>query len=119
LLLFETPDMALRVSRPLIAGVAAAVAVVAGFLTLLVVRSARAPVTTGSEGMLAVRGVARSPLAPAGKVFVRGELWNAVAEGAVAAGQSVEVVGQDGLTLRVRAVAGDAPAAGGGAPTGG
>jgi membrane-bound serine protease (ClpP class) len=119
LMLFDTPDMALRVSRPLIAGVAAAAAVVAGFLTFLVVRTFRVPVTTGSEGMLAARGVARGALAPAGKVFVRGELWNAVAEEPVSAGQAVEVVGQEGLTLRVRPFPGSAPSAGATPSTGG
>ncbi len=37
-----------------------------------------------------------------GKVFVRGEYWNCVAEESIAAGDSVEVVAIDGLTLRVR-----------------
>jgi membrane-bound serine protease (ClpP class) len=119
LMLFDTPDLALRVSRPLIAGVAAAAATVAGFLTFLVVRTFRTPVATGAEGMLGGRGVARGPLAPSGKVFVRGELWNAVAEQAVAAGQAVEVVGQEGLTLRVRPLAGDSPTPADTASTGG
>ncbi len=58
--------------------------------------------TTGREGMIGCRGVARTPLAPAGKVFVRGELWHAVADEPVAAEDTVEVVDMDGLTLRVR-----------------
>jgi membrane-bound ClpP family serine protease len=57
---------------------------------------------TGREGMVGLRGVARSDLAPRGKVFVRGELWDAVADDPVPASQPVEVVDLDGLTLVVR-----------------
>ena len=48
------------------------------------------------------RGVARTDLSPRGKVFVHGEIWDAVAEAPVQAGQQVEVVGIDGLLLRVQ-----------------
>lgn len=47
-------------------------------------------------------GTARTALAPRGKVFVRGELWDAVADCPVAAGERVEVVEAEGLTLHVR-----------------
>jgi membrane-bound serine protease (ClpP class) len=59
-------------------------------------------VRTGIEGLLHERGVARSELAPSGKVFVHGELWDAAAEQPVAAGESVEVVAVRGMTLAVR-----------------
>jgi membrane-bound serine protease (ClpP class) len=36
-------------------------------------------VVTGSEGMIGEIGTAVTPLAPDGKVFVRGEYWNATA----------------------------------------
>lgn len=54
------------------------------------------------ERMLRLRGVARSDLKPRGKVFVRGELWRAQARHPVAAGEAVEVVDVQGLTLWVR-----------------
>lgn len=67
-------------------------------------RAQRARVATGAEDLIGRRGVARGPLAPAGVVFVEGELWRATApEGeAIAAGEPVEVAALDGLTLRVR-----------------
>ena len=37
-----------------------------------------------------------------GKVFVEGEYWNAVSEAPVEPGQPVEIVGIDGLTLKVK-----------------
>lgn len=54
------------------------------------------------DGRLDRYGEARSRLAPRGKVFVSGELWDAVAEGTITAGERVEVVGLEGLVLHVR-----------------
>ena len=36
------------------------------------------------------------------KVFVRGELWNAEADGEIDMGEKVEIVGYQGLNLKVR-----------------
>ena len=41
-------------------------------------------------------------LSPQGKVFVRGEYWDARAEDPLASGEEVRVVGVEGLLLRVR-----------------
>ena len=65
-------------------------------------RAAPGPVTTGSEGMLLRSGVARTPLDPRGKVKVGGELWHAVASEPVPAGEEVEILAVEGLTLRVK-----------------
>jgi len=46
-------------------------------------------------------GIAQSTLAPAGKVFVHGELWDAVSAVPISAGDQVVVRQVDGLTLRV------------------
>jgi membrane-bound serine protease (ClpP class) len=122
LMLFESPDPALRVSVSLVAAVAAAAAVTVAFLMTLVLRAHKAPVATGREGLVGERGVARAALVPAGRVFVHGELWNAVADEPVAAGAPVEVVAVDGLTLRVRRAAPAAerlPEAAGALPRGG
>lgn len=59
------------------------------------------PVTTGAEGMLQRRGVARTPLDLRGKVMVGGEVWNAVAAEPVTQGREVVIVAVEGLTLEV------------------
>lgn len=59
------------------------------------------------DGRVARYGEARTVLAPRGKVFVSGELWDAVADGRIAAGERVEVVGLEGLELHVRAAGGN------------
>jgi membrane-bound serine protease (ClpP class) len=65
-------------------------------------RAQRRPVATGRRGLVGVRAVAESRLAPAGTVRVGGELWSAVAETEVEPGSEVVITGVEGLTLRVR-----------------
>lgn len=116
LMLFESPDPALRVSPAVIAAVAGSIVVAVAFSMTLVLRTHRQRPTTGGEGLVGKRGVARAALAPSGRVFVHGELWNAVAEEPVAAGAPVEVVAVEGLTLRVRPLAAPQERGGANAP---
>ena len=56
------------------------------------------------ERLIGARGAAAEPLAPAGYVRVRGELWRArlaATAGGADAGDAVDVVGLDGTTLLV------------------
>jgi membrane-bound serine protease (ClpP class) len=101
-MLFKTPEPALRVSVELIAMLAAFSLLVVGFLAYMALRAFRNPVRTGIEGLIHEVGTARSPLNPRGKVFVHGEIWDAVAEEPVATGEPVEVVAVRNLTLAVR-----------------
>jgi len=108
------PDV--QVSRGL---VAAAVAMMASVLILVgraMVRTRGAPVAIGTPALVGRSGVALSHLAPRGMVRVDGETWSATVEGtdggAVAAGERVQVVGLEGVTLRVRRGPGAVPPAG-------
>jgi membrane-bound serine protease (ClpP class) len=102
LMLFKSPEPALRVSVELIAMVSAFSLLVVGFLVFMALRARRMPVRTGVEGMIHEIGIVRSALDPHGKVFVHGELWDAVAEEPVGVGEPVEVVAVRNLTLAVR-----------------
>ena len=104
LMLFKTADAMLRVSLPLIASLVVFTVAVVGFLLFMALRAQRVPVVTGREGLLHEHGMARTPLDPRGKVFVHGELWDAVAPEPVAAGEAVEIVAVQNLTLEVRAL---------------
>jgi membrane-bound serine protease (ClpP class) len=106
LLLFKSADPAIRVSLDLIVGLALVAAAVVAFLATMVVRAHRRRAATGREGMVSERGFARTDLKPRGKVTVHGEIWDAVSDAPVAAGQQVEVVEVDGLLLRVQPAAG-------------
>jgi membrane-bound serine protease (ClpP class) len=100
-LLFKSADPAVRVSWSVIASLVLTATAVLGTLVALAIRTHRSPVKTGSEGLLVETGVVRTAIAPVGKVFIHGELWNARAEQEIAAGTKVRVVGIDGMTLHV------------------
>lgn len=88
-------------------GVKIAAGITAAAMSLLSFQSLRVRrlrVTTGEQGLMGEIGTARSALAPRGRVFVHGELWNAVSEQPVPASAPVRVVGLHGLTLEVEAV---------------
>jgi membrane-bound serine protease (ClpP class) len=102
LMLFKTPEPALRVSVELIAMISAFTLLVVGFLVFMSLRARRMPVRSGVEGMIHEIGVARSPLNPRGKVLLQGEIWDAVADEPVEMGEAVEVMAVRNLTLAVR-----------------
>jgi membrane-bound serine protease (ClpP class) len=77
-------------------------AIITALLVTLVVRARRSRVVTGSEGMAGETGVALSPIAEEGKVFVRGEYWDAVSAEPIAAGERIVVTGVKGLKLTVK-----------------
>lgn len=102
LMLFKTAEPALRVSLEVIVSLALFSLLLVGFLTFMVYRARQAPVRTGLEGLVHEIGTARSAIAPRGKVFVHGEIWDAVSDEPVAQGEPVEVVAVRNLTLAVR-----------------
>jgi len=87
-------------------GVIAAVVIVATivcvFVIRAIIRTQRGRQQTGREAMMGMVAIARTPLDPAGTVFVHGELWQAtVDEGKVEPGEEVIITEIDGLRLRV------------------
>jgi membrane-bound ClpP family serine protease len=74
-------------------------------LFIFTTRTLKKQVPVGLPSMIGTSGKAASSLAPEGMVRIKGELWVATsAEGDVAVGEEVEVVGEDGLKLFVRKV---------------
>ena len=78
----------------------------AAFFVFVVAKGIRAqfrPPLTGRESMIGKVVAAQSRIdAVSGKVFMEGEIWNAVSDTPVEAGQLVEVTGMTGLTLQVK-----------------
>lgn len=104
LLLFESPEPWLRLSWKVIL---LTVLATAGFFVLVVrkalVAHRRRP-TTGREGLVGEEGSAQSPIAADGKVFIRGEYWDASSAEPIAAGEKVVVEAVEGMRLKVRKV---------------
>jgi len=104
MMLVESDLPALRISPWTIWPAVAAMAVFTTLLLRLVVSAQRRRATTGSAGMLGRNGTVRASIGEAseGWVEVQGELWRAVSEEPIAEGEAVQVLGIDGLRLRVR-----------------
>jgi membrane-bound serine protease (ClpP class) len=93
LMLFEAPIPDMRVSLGVVLPTAVVLAAVTAFLLNRVVRAHRLRPLTGEEGLVGEIGTALSDIAPAGKVRVHGEYWDARSEvGAIAAGARVRVL---------------------------
>lgn len=85
------------------AGLSAAVFAVAVGTGL---RAQRRHVTVGPEVVEGATGIVKADLNPIGVVLVHAEEWSAVSDaGPIAKGETVQVVGRDGLILHVRPVA--------------
>lgn len=103
LMLFDRADSAFRLS---LAYIIPATLLTAAFVLWVVgagLRAQRLPVKTGREAMLgqAATVIVRIDSA-GGKVFVDGEHWNAVSDSTIERGESVQIVGIDGLILKVQ-----------------
>jgi membrane-bound serine protease (ClpP class) len=102
LMLFDRSDAAFKLS---LVYIIPATVLTAAFFIFIVGAGWRAqlrPVQSGTETMLgkAVAAISRID-AGGGRVFIEGEHWKAVSDTPVEAGQIVEVIGIEGLTLKV------------------
>lgn len=103
LMLVDSPDPNFGVAWSVVLGVAVPVGVLLLLLSRLVIRAMRRRSATGQEGMAGVTGRSVTELAPAGRVHVRGEYWNAVSASgaAIPADTPVVVARAEGLVLYV------------------
>ena len=101
LLLVDTPVPEMRVKLATALAVSVPLGLITVFLMTIAIRARANKVLTGAEGLVGEVAVAQTALAPAGKVFVHGELWDAVASVNVPAGEKVLVRKVEGLQLRV------------------
>jgi membrane-bound serine protease (ClpP class) len=103
LMLFNRAEPAFRLS---LGYIIPATLLTAAFFIFIVGAGLRAqllPVRAGKETMLGKTTTALSSIDPSGgKVFVEGEYWNAVSDTPVQPGQLVQILGVNGLTLKVK-----------------
>jgi membrane-bound serine protease (ClpP class) len=59
---------------------------------------------TGPEALLGMIATVVVPIEPEGKVFVNGELWNALSQELIQKGERVEVVEVHNLKLKVKRI---------------
>ncbi len=101
LILIDSPWPGAQIHLLTSLSVALPVAVICVLLLRAAVMASRQKAITGGEGLINSTGVARTDLAPFGKVLVHGEIWEARAAASVRAGDRIRVRQIDGLTLVV------------------
>ena len=105
IMLIDSPAEFLRIS--FIKVILPVVSVSAAFFLfafIMVVRAHRRRPTTGREGLVGGRGVAKTDLKPEGVVEIRGELWNAVAEETIKAGEKIQVEDVERMQVKVKKI---------------
>ncbi|MFN8625394.1 MAG: nodulation protein NfeD [Candidatus Binatia bacterium] len=110
LLLFDTPASTLSVDPNIVYAAAATFGVFTLWVSYLVVRTQRRRSSLGAEGLVGEVGQVRQRIdgSRAGKVFIHGEYWSAVAAAPIEVGERVQVVGVEALQLTVTPAANQA-----------
>jgi membrane-bound serine protease (ClpP class) len=102
MLLIDGPIPELRVPPSVYLPTSLLIAALCILALRFVIRAQQARVATGVEGLTGEVGSVARVLDPRGKVFVRGELWDATSEGrTIAEGERIRVVRVDELMLTV------------------
>jgi membrane-bound serine protease (ClpP class) len=104
LLLVDGPIPQLRVQLWAALAVAIPIGVITVFLMTIALKARKNKVVTGEQGMIGEVAIVCAPLTPSGKVFVQGELWDAVSPANVDAGGKVIVRKVENLVLHVEPV---------------
>jgi len=104
LLLVDSPIPEMRVHLLTALAVSIPLGLITAFLMSLALKARRNKMASGAQGLLGETGVAQTALCPRGKIFVHGELWDAISSSEVGVGQSVVVRQLDGLLLHVEPV---------------
>ena len=101
IMLFESPDPALRVSWSVLIPAVAIVSLFFIAVISIAVRAQMRRVLTGGEGMIGAVGETVSEVSGRGKVLIRGEYWDATSQAPIGKGRPVKVVRVNGLNIEV------------------
>ncbi len=101
-LLFYRTNYAPRGEFWFIVAAAATAAAILGLLSYRAISVQSLPDRAGAGVLVGLVVPAQTAIAPKGKVFADGAFWDARSETPVAAGESVQIVGVEGLSLVVR-----------------
>jgi membrane-bound serine protease (ClpP class) len=104
LLLFDSPDPALRVSWKVMVPVLTIICLFFVSVIGLVLKAQVRKQRTGGEGMVGETGEAATDVYETGKVIIKGEYWNASSEKPVEKGKDIKVVSVEGLKVRVEKI---------------
>jgi membrane-bound serine protease (ClpP class) len=101
LLLVDSPIPEMRVHLWTALSVSIPLGLITAFLMTIALKAHCNKIVTGAQGLVGETGVVQSALSPQGKVFIHGELWDAISSTPLPPGQMVTVRKVDGLLLQV------------------
>ena len=104
IILIDTDVPGFMVSRPLIGALALVSSLGLMGIIGVALKARLRPVVSGREQLIGASGTALTDVYHEGEVFVHSERWSAVSDSPLHKGQTVEVTGIDGLTLKVRPI---------------
>jgi membrane-bound serine protease (ClpP class) len=96
-------ERAVESARTTLISVALVMSVIFGMVVYKVAETRRMKIKSGPEQLIGKTGITISALAPRGEVKIEGQIWKAETVGGhVREGESVQIVGREGLVLRVK-----------------
>jgi membrane-bound serine protease (ClpP class) len=101
LLLVDGPIPEMQVHLLTALAVSIPLGIITVFLMSIALKARANKVVTGMQGLIGEIGLTQSALSPQGKVFIHGELWDAISSANLPAGQPVVVRQVKGLQLSV------------------
>jgi membrane-bound serine protease (ClpP class) len=104
LLLFESPDPALRVSWSVMIPVLTIICLFFAGVIALVLKAQMRRRRTGKEGMAGEEGKALTDIYETGTALIKGEYWNASSDKRIEAGRGVRVIKVEGLKIKVEEI---------------
>ena len=103
LMLFDSPDPALRVSLEVLVPTLTIVSLFFVGVIYLVIKAQVRKKHTGKEGMIGAEGKAVTDIGAEGKVLVKGEYWSAYSDVPLKEGTKITVLQVEGLKVKVAA----------------
>ena len=103
-MLFDSPDAALRLAWTTILPTVIAVSAFFIGIVILAVKAQTGKKMMGLNGLVGARAEVLEWNGAKGRIFVRGEIWRAESTGEFATKDEVEIVGGEGLKLKVKKV---------------
>jgi membrane-bound serine protease (ClpP class) len=104
LLLFDTPEPAMRLSLQVLIP---SIILISGFfivISLMAIKAQLRKPLNGAESMIGTEAETLTDIANEGKVFLQGQYWTATSEKPIKKGAKVRVVKVEGLSLIVEGI---------------
>ena len=106
LMLFRYPEQPFQIALTVFLPTITTISLFFITVATLAFRAQTGKPLTGVDVLIGATGTVKKDVDPEGKVFVQGELWNAVADETIGAGELVEVTAVLNLKLKVKKIGG-------------